>query len=193
MTKFSDFADATAAQAADMLAGRRGSTNYEFSVETLVRTPPRQVYVLGMSAVASSKNNANTTEAALYTLALAAGLLGVNDALLVSGLVSYPNSATNKIFNVKLGATTFWTRTETTQAAFNFEVFIQNRNSLTSQVGGFNNAGNVYGSTGSSILTGTEDTSGALNLTVNAAWGSAGDGSSNITLERVIVTHLRAP
>ncbi|CAO3459746.1 hypothetical protein [Azospirillum argentinense] len=197
IVRMSEFPAASAAEPADALLAVRGAGNVRLTVAQLLAlagaAPPGLVSVLGCRHTPVDKSDTTVAETALYTLVIPGNTLGPNDSLRVSFRATYPNSAVTKTMRLRLGGTLFYARTESTQAAYAGQVLISNRNALNSQIGGFNNAGNVLGSSGSNHLTGAVDLAAEQALTFTMAWGTAGSGSSLFTLESILVEHLRAP
>lgn len=189
MTKISQFTNQTAAQLTDELVAQRGTTNSLISARELLQLGR---VALGMSAVAVSKTDANTTETTLASVAVPAGTLGVNDALHVVSRWTFPNSATTKTFAVKFGGTVFQRCSGQTNNTQTFELYISNRNSLTSQIGWWDGTTGVWGISGYDFVLGTVNTANALNVDFTATWGTAGTGTNSIKLESYLVEVLRA-
>jgi hypothetical protein len=139
------------------------------------------------SGVAVS-HTGSTAEVILATVELPAGLIGANGILRVAALWTTTNDADDKTLRVNLGATAFLARVATTQVSQRTVTIIQNRNAQDSQIGHSDSANNPFQGTTDAVTTGTEDTSGALNLTIT---GQLEDGTDTVTLEAYIVELLK--
>jgi hypothetical protein len=168
--------------AAGVFTGNSGSVN------------PGVIQAIGQQNTAVSKSDADTTEAALYTLSLPANFLGANDHLWIQGIATVPNSGTTKSVFVRLGGvsgTIFAELDITTSASASFSCRIANRNATNSQIGTAKfNTGYYTSSTAAS--TGSLDMTATQSLVVTGKWGTSGAGSNNITLEQVSVFVVRA-
>lgn len=137
--------------------------------------------LLAQSAVAVPLTG-TLTETTLATIAIPAGAMGINGGIRLRAWFTCTNSANNKTFTVKLGATTVRTSTRTTvaQQAFFFDVI--NRGAANAQMSSIPADG-----TGSAVLTYTMDTSVAQNLTITGTLANTGE---TITLEGYAVDIL---
>jgi hypothetical protein len=146
---------------------------------------PVQTRVLASSGVAVS-HTGNTNETTLATVAIPAGLMGLNGTLRIDCLWSVTNSGNNKTTRFRLGGlsgTAYFSLASTTVASVRGFRNIQNRGSAASQISEWS-GGLGPGSTASAVTTGTVNTAVAQDLVFTAQLASAGE---TITLERYIV------
>lgn len=145
--------------------------------------------ILGLGAAAASITG-TTNETTLATIAVPGGSMGPNGQIEIVTHWTYTSSANNKIFRIKLGATTFWQLTVTTNVNLQTYCRICNRNSAASQVV-FTLSGGTsgFGQSGSAITTGTENTDTTLNMTITAQLANAGE---TIQLESYLAKLYRA-
>ena len=139
----------------------------------------RSGYVLGQSGEAVS-HSGDTTEVTLAAVTVPANAIGPNGRIEIKARFTTSSTAANKTFNIKLGATTFASRTKNSFGGMAVAAEIANRNNAASQVGGGNwmtSSGDILAQAGQ---TGTEATTGALNLLITAQLANAAD---TITLE----------
>lgn len=146
----------------------------------------RTMRLLAASAAAVS-HTGDTDETTLATVAIAANAMGVDGILRVMTLWSNTNDASNKTLRVNLGSTTFGQVTLSTTGSFRYLQEIINRGSAASQVAHLQSAYS-FGTGSTAVATGTEDTTGALNLTIT---GQLADGSDFIRLEAYRVELIR--
>jgi hypothetical protein len=134
-------------------------------------------YVLAASGVQVS-HTGTTAETTLATVTIPAGAMGANGAIRISSVWSNNNSGNNKTFRARLdglAGSIMYSGVVTTTVSFNDPPrLIQNRNSVSSQVG--RNAGSSgAGSSGSSIYTSSADTSAAVDIVFTAQLANTGD------------------
>lgn len=143
------------------------------------------VLVAAQSAVASSVTGV-TTETTLATVALP--VLGINDAIRVTLLFSFPTSSNTKTFKAKLGATTVLNLSSTTTTSANLQFVIRNRGAANSQITQASNKPN-FGDTAAAITLSTIDTSVSQTLLITGTLASA---SETLVLEGYTVEILKA-
>lgn len=148
------------------------------------------ITVLGAQHTATSKTDADTSEATLYTLTIPAGTMGPNDTLRVTALWSYPNSSTTKSLKVKVGGSTIFSNSVTSTASLAAQAQLSNRGAVDSQIGKPIGQSS-FGTNTSGPVTLTKDFATAQEVTVTAQWGTAGTGSNSIVLESALVELLR--
>lgn len=155
----------------------------------------KSILLLGASGAAVTRSSANAagdaTRQDLVTINVPA--MGANDALSITWTISNVGVSA-KSFITRFGGTSFFTSAQTTNLLHHYHYIIQNRNSVSSQVGssstGVGNGG--WGSSTNSVVTGTVDTSLTSNtVTLGVNWSGAVSGES-ITLENYQVELLRA-
>ncbi len=145
----------------------------------------RPVRVLGTS-VAAVSGSADTNENTLATVVLPAGAMGLNGLVRVQTLWTLTNSANNKTLRVKFGGSSFLDVTLTTVASFADQRVIQNRNSVSSQIGKptGNMAAGGWGTASSAVTTASIDTSAAVTILITGQKASAGE---TLTLESYLI------
>lgn len=147
--------------------------------------------ILAASAVAVA-HTGDTVETILATIPIPAGAMGANGALRINLLVSYTNSANNKIIRGRLGGiggTAFISSTLTTTALAKFTKEIANTNSAAAQVS--ENAGQFGpGTTSSGVGTGTVNTAIAQDFVFTAQLAL---GTETLTLIRYMVEIFKKP
>lgn len=145
--------------------------------------------ILGIGATAASITG-TVNETTLATISIPAGSMGPNGQIEVISHWTYPSSANNKILRIKIGSTTFWQVTLTTNANLHTYFRVCNRNSAASQVG-FTLSGGIsgFGQSGSAIITGTENTNTTLNMVLTAQLANTGE---TIQLESYLAKLYRA-
>lgn len=166
-----------------------GNPQYGFGVDAAGRPVlyPSWV-VLATSAVAVS-HTGNTSDTALATISIPAGLMGANGIIRVTHLWSVTNNANNKTPRVwlnGLSGTAFLSTNLASVQTWQGETIIRNRNSQSSQVG--HNAGAFpFSSTTGAIATATIDTSVAVDLVLSGILANSAD---TITLQGYTVELL---
>jgi len=141
--------------------------------------------VLGASATAVSAG-AVTTEETLATVVVPAGAMGTNGALRVTSLWTANNTAGNKTFKVKLGATFFFGRVVAGTTLTVYEQTLISNRTASTQVS--NQTSGPFGISTVAVATGAIDTTAAQNLTLTAQKATAGEVA---TLESYCVELLR--
>ena len=152
--------------------------------------------VLDQQHTDSSKSDANTDEAILYSYTIPGGLVGPNDSLILKLSWEFTNHTVNKNRRVRLGgiAGTQMQYDASGSGALGFEdeVKITNRGATNSQISS-RVLGNstVFGSqSAGSFARASKDMTVDQDLVVTGAWATAGDGSKLITLCSVTLIHL---
>lgn len=141
--------------------------------------------MIARSAVASSVTG-TTTETTLATITIPAGVMGTNGQLWIMTLWSNTSNANNKTLRVRfsgIAGTQYLLSTATTGVGSQIPLFIRNRNSASSQIGG-NSSSATFGHTASAAVTSAVDTSLATTLVISGQLANAGD---TLTLESYTV------
>ena len=141
--------------------------------------------VLGASGTAVSAG-AVTTEETLATVVVPAGSMGTNGALRVTSLWSANNTAGNKTFKTKLGATFFFGRVVAGTTLTVYEQTLISNRTASTQVS--NQTSGPFGISTVAAATGAIDTTAAQNLTLTAQKATAGEVA---TLESYMVELIR--
>lgn len=132
-----------------------------------------------------------STETVLAQYTFKPSQIHKNGRVIVDAFVSYPNSANNKTFYLRLGGTgingaILWQQNQTTTTTkYNFRAGFQNRNAMNSQVQSNTDYGSGYGGTTTGILTSSVDMTQEQTLYLTAACASA---SEAITLQSYSIT-----
>lgn len=146
--------------------------------------------VLGRQHGGAAKNDADTSETALFTLPIAGLTLGPDDMLRITAVWSYPSSAAVKSLRIRVGGTLIFSNSTTTTASLSAQAQIANRGSRDSQIGKAIGS-SAFGTSGSAPLVAAIDFAQAQDVTITAQWVSAGSGDNVITLESALVELLR--
>lgn len=139
-----------------------------------------QVAVLGQGVGTAVTNS--QTETTLATVVLP--VLGKNDAIRITAVVTHTNSANNKTIKVKLNGTAVISITDTTTAALGINKTIRNKNSQSSQILFSNQTPADINATSVSPSTYSVDTSVAGSLIIT---GTCAALAETITLEHYTV------
>lgn len=153
--------------------------------------PLRSDGVLAQSGAASPVTG-TTNETTLATIVVPAGAMGLNGVLRIRPKFTYTGSTNLKTLRVRLGGSTLWSGTNASNASnLGSEPYIdiQNRNSVSSQIGMPADAAGVNLQIVGAFLTAAIDTSAAQNLTITGQLASSGE---TITLEAYNVEILVA-
>ncbi len=141
--------------------------------------------VLAITNVAGTALTGTTTETPAFTYSAPAGLLGLNGALHIQGKATLTNSANNKTLRVRLGAvgsgitgSILQDAVLTTTASAPFGCRIENRNSLSSQIGGNDTLQDTIGV--NAWRTATVNTGAAFDVNLTAQLANTGE---SITLQ----------
>jgi hypothetical protein len=144
---------------------------------------------------AASSHTGNTTETTLATIPIPAGALGANGTLRLTLNFSCNTTANAKTvrarFNNATTGTQYLNSPLTSQARLHTPIFITNRNSESSQIGGTNPGNQTgYSQSTSPQVTTTVNTAVATNIYVT---GQLADAADTITLETwVLEYHYQA-
>jgi hypothetical protein len=141
------------------------------------------------SSSAAIPHTGTTSQTTLATIPVPAGAMGPKGKLRITALWSVTNSANNKTLRAFLGATTLHAVNYTTVATVGFVKEVQNRNNQAAQVASPAGDLNIGTSTTSAVITATEDTATAKNVTLTAQLANSGE---TITLESYLVEVLYA-
>lgn len=144
-----------------------------------------QERVIAASAVSAS-HTGDTTETTLATITIPGGTLGPNGYIEILTLWSITNNANNKSLIVRFGGASgplFLQYVLGATATAQAYTMIQNRNSVSSQVGSHSNYGGLATSAGA-VITGTVNTAADQDVLIRAQLSNSGD---TITLERYVV------
>lgn len=124
----------------------------------------------GTAVTAPEDTNTNT----LATVAVPAGAMGANGRLRIIAIFNAASGTTNRTLTINLGSTALMTKVMSNEVNFLFELDVFNANDDAVQYG----LPRIANTSGCVILTptaGTEDTSGALNLTIKCAKATGSD------------------
>jgi hypothetical protein len=142
---------------------------------------------LAQSGVAVASIN-NTSEQTLVTIPVPANLMGINGALYVTALWSLTNNANAKALRIRFGGTEFQNLAGASLVTVSAAMRIQNRGSLTSQVGASVGM-NAFGATSTAaVVTSTLNTGVSQDLTISVQKAT---GTDTATLEAYTVQLLR--
>jgi len=150
------------------------------------------------AAVGMDRNSTNTaadaTEVSAATVTIPAKAMGLNGSCRIRSSWSYTSSANVKSLRQRFGGTQFRFDGPTTTLSLQQLSEIQNRNSASSQVGAASLHATSQGldAVSAALVTGTVDTTAAVNVTFTTAWAGAVSGET-ITLERYSVETLYIP
>jgi len=138
-------------------------------------------YSVAQSAVAVSTTG-DTTENTLATITIPGGAMGANGVVRITSVFSYTTSANVKTLKVKFGGTAYQSTTVTATASVRYQSQIQNRNSVSSQVGG--HTAGLFSTSTIAPVTSSVDTSSDVTILIT---GQNGLSSETITLESYLV------
>lgn len=143
--------------------------------------------VLERSAVASAAHTGTTSDTTIRTIALPAGIMGLNGAIEVQVKWSLTNNANGKTCFMQIGGSTWNGVGMGGSGTFGIRGLLENRNSAASQLGSHGtNSG--YSGGNATWSAPTVDTSAATSITISIQLANAGDSA---TLESYMVTLLR--
>ena len=151
----------------------------------VVKNAQRIIMLPGWSSAVGVSCPADATEDILATLAIPAGIMGLNGILRVSTRWSHTGSVNAKTLRHRLGGiggTAYQlSAAGATDIAHAAQVWIQNRNAANSQIGHISAAGaSGFGPSTAAHTTGAIDTSIAQTLVLTGQKASAGE---TLTLE----------
>ncbi|MBP2311895.1 hypothetical protein [Azospirillum soli] len=156
---------------------------------------PGAVRALGQQHAPAGKTDADTDETTLFNLLIPAGTIGPNDSLRVSLAASVPGNTVVKTLRWRIGGVQVATYSASAGTLFGARLswVVANRNSVSVQLAepsvSFSGLGAPNGAAGHTITA--VDFSQDQTLTVTGQHGTAGTGSNVITLESVLVEHIR--
>jgi hypothetical protein len=142
------------------------------------------------SGVPSSKADDDANEKTLASVDIPRGTMRADSALRVTTHWTVPSSAATKRVRARFGGVVLFNLDLTTSVAFVHQFVLQNRNSLSSQVGGPNNTASISTFGSSAIQAFNVDFATLQQLTITGQWPVAGAGANNITLEGFMVEVL---
>ena len=147
--------------------------------------------VLLVASAAKVDLTGGTSETALATIAVSAGVMGLNGILRVTSHYSYPNSANNKTIRVRFGAagtgtgaTAVMTYVATTSTQFRGQWEIKNRNLANSQIITFGGSGGGWTTSTSAVTTSAINTAAATEIVLT---GQLALGTETLSLESYLV------
>ncbi len=143
---------------------------------------PRAI-VLQTSAVAIPHPGTITTEYTFVSVVVPASILGLNGILEVDAVFSYTNNANTKSFKFRYGGGAFFASSATATSSAGFLKQIQNRGSVSSQVGA-SASSQTYGTSASAPYTSAIDTTVTTSVDIT---GQLAVGTDAMTLERYTV------
>lgn len=123
---------------------------------------------------AALTNPADLTEDTLATVTIPGGSLGPNGILVVNSTWSMTNNVNNKTMKVKFGGTTFVSQTVASQAAFQHQARVRNRNAVASQVG-FGFTATSFGNTTVAVITAALNTAIDRDVVFTGQLANTGD------------------
>ena len=132
--------------------------------------------ILAQSAAAVTCPN-DLTEDALVVINVPAGL-GANSRIDIVTHWSFSNNANNKTLRIRYSGgagATYLSQTLTTQIEFQADTYFANRNSTSSQVGGYKGITGVGTVVGNTQVTSAVDTTAATTIVITAQKGNAAD------------------
>lgn len=176
---------------ADWLAGLTSTELAEVRAALELRSAVDMLAQSGAAVVAPIND---TAENILATISLAAGFMGVNDAIELTTLWSFTGSTNLKTMRARLGGiggTAFLAagRNTLTEITLQQKTIIRNRNSLASQVGYTAAVTTAFGVGTQAVLTGTINMANAQDLVIT---GQKATGTETITLEAYSAIMWRA-
>lgn len=142
-------------------------------------------YVIAASAVAVATTG-DTNENTLATITIPGDAMGANGIVRITTVFSYTNSANTKSLKVKFGGTTYQNTSVTTTASARYQSQIQNRNSVSSQVGG--HVSGTFATSSGAPVTSSINTAAEVTVLIT---GQNGLGSETITLESYLVEVIK--
>ena len=152
--------------------------------------------IMGISGASVARNSQNNPTDAIFvqlaTVTIPAGAMGLNGMLRIDATYSFTSSGNTKTAEVRLGGSSFYTSSYTTNTGVRFSLLIQNRNSASSQVNSLSSGGqSQFGvSTATVPFTGSINTAASQLLEIGGYWGGA-TATENITLQRYSVELIR--
>lgn len=141
------------------------STEFVYVPSVGWRSAVSSAQVIEQNWVGATAPENDTNENTLYTMTIPGGVMGANGVLSIRTKWQYTNSANNKVFRARLGASQLCTFTATTSGCGAFVWDINNRNSESAQLGTNGGGG---GAAGGTVDTATIDTSADQTLTITA-------------------------
>lgn len=142
--------------------------------------------LLARSAVAASVTG-TTSETALATITIPAGVMGLNGQLRVTALWAGTSSANQKTYRIRFGGVLYYAGAVTNGSQVQNFVMVRNRNAANAQVG-FSNIATAIGTTANANTTSSIDTSAATTVSISAQLVSAAETG---TLDSYTVELLR--
>ena len=134
-----------------------------------------------------------TSLAPLASITVPDSCMGLNGALRISTISSYPNNANAKITRITLGATTLQNASATTTVSYSMSRTVRNRASQAMQLSAASTAaasGDGSGTSTASPNITTVDTSQAQTLAINGALAAGGLATDYLILEGYTVELL---
>lgn len=92
------------------------------------------IYIPLNGVYSSVVHTGTLVRTALHSFVIKGGSIGGNDVLIYPARWTCTNSANNKTYEVEFGSTNFFNLTQASQANYSVIKYVQNRNSLTSQI-----------------------------------------------------------
>lgn len=92
------------------------------------------IYIPLNGVFANITHTGTVARTAVTSFPIKGNSMGANDILIVSARWSCTNSINNKTYEIELGSTNFFNLTQNSQGNYSVIKYVQNRNSLTSQI-----------------------------------------------------------
>lgn len=140
----------------------------------------------GLNGGAATKSDLNTDWFPAWSATLPAGFMGPSGRVVLTPVVTFPNSATTKNIQVLANGTVqVFSKSRTTSTGESPYVEILNRGEVDKQLCPYSGTATFQtGGTSVTVSTGTINTDTTpLSLVLQVSWGTAGAGSNNISVE----------
>lgn len=131
---------------------------------------------------------ADTTEDTLVSIPIPANMLGKRGTLFYDALFTVTGSTNSKTIKVKFGATTYFNAATTTagNVTCRAQGSISNRGAANSQIGE-PSAAAAQAFSNTAVVTGSDDTTTALNFVITGQKATAGE---TLQLERLLLWYM---
>ena len=114
----------------------------------------------------------------LVSVPLKGAMMAPNGQLEITTLWGYNNSANTKTIGIRLGGTggvAYLSRSETATAGHHIATIIKNANSVSSQVGAGSSLAGGFGSSSSTLVTGSLNTASDTTISITGSLSSAAE------------------
>lgn len=143
-------------------------------------TPPFSIPL--PSSTTSASVTGTTSKTPIYSFVIKAGSMNLNSRLIITWSYTITNNANTKLMEMEFGSTNLYSVSETTVGTRSGIKNLQNRNSLSSQVGSILN-GSTYGQATGAVVTMTENTANDITFTMYVTLANSAD---TVTLNYLI-------